>query len=134
VANYAGTHAEVDKTRQVLMFVTDGVVDWVFNTSTGTEKPYSEDGHSGVADTPPGTFRVCREYDGLRDADLGTLWRPKYFYCSQGIAIHGASNVPGYPASHGCVRVTYAAIDYIWANDYLPMGRTVIVYGRYPGT
>ena len=31
------------------------------------------------------------------------MWNPVYF--NYGIAVHGAGNVPSYPASHGCVRI-----------------------------
>jgi putative cell wall-binding protein len=130
----SGYVVEIDKTRQVLMLVRNGVAEWTFNTSTGTEKYYQEGGNSGTSNTPTGSFRVCREVNGLREAPLGTLWRPKYFECSRGIAVHGATSVPSYPASHGCVRVTYAAMDFIWAQNYMPIGTNVLVYGRYPGT
>jgi lipoprotein-anchoring transpeptidase ErfK/SrfK len=36
--------------------------------------------------------------------------------------------VPPYAASHGCVRVTLAAIDWIWAEDVAPIGTPVWVY------
>jgi lipoprotein-anchoring transpeptidase ErfK/SrfK len=38
--------------------------------------------------------------------------------------------VPAYPASHGCVRVSVAAMDMIWEQDILPRGTTVVVYGE----
>ncbi|MGC1210903.1 MAG: L,D-transpeptidase [Micromonospora sp.] len=43
----------------------------------------------------------------------GEVSRPKYFE-EQGIAIHGYTSVPPYPASHGCVRVTLPAMDWLW--------------------
>lgn len=131
-ANAGGYHIEIDKSRQILMLAQDGTTLWTFNASTGSEVPYNEEGGSGSAITPVGTFQVCREVNGKREADLGTLWRPKYFHCGRGIAVHGATSVPNYPASHGCVRVTYAAMDFIWANNYMPIGSTVQVYGTIP--
>ena len=59
---------------------------------------------------------------------LGPLYRPKYFH-EDGIAVHGYDVVPPYPASHGCARLTFAAMDYVWANGLMPMGSTVLVYG-----
>ena len=47
---------------------------------------------------------------------------------STGIALHGYTNVPPYAASHGCVRVTLAAIDWIWAEDVAPIGTPIWVY------
>jgi len=61
------------------------------------------------------------------------LYRPRYF-TNAGHAIHGYTSVPPYPASHGCVRVTNAAMDYIWANNLAPIGSSVVVYGTSPGT
>ena len=130
----AGYHVEIDKTRQIIMFAEDGRTRWTMNTSTGSEVPYDEEGGSGTAITPTGTFDVCYERDYLRESSLGTLWRPKYFHCGRGIAVHGATSVPGYPASHGCVRVTYAAMNFIWEQDLMPMGARVWVYGAIPGS
>lgn len=129
----AGTHVEIDKSRQIMLFADGGTTRWTMNVSTGSEVPYEEEGGSGTAITPTGTFNVCHERDYLRESSLGTLWRPKYFHCGRGIAVHGATSVPGYPASHGCVRVTYAAMNFIWAQDLMPMGTRVLVHGSIPG-
>ena len=129
----AGNHVEIDKSRQIIMFAENGTTRWTFNTSTGSEVPYNEEGGSGTAVTPTGRFDVCFERDELRESSLGTLWRPKYFQCGRGIAVHGATSVPGYPASHGCVRVTYPAMNFIWDQNLMPMGEQVWVYGAIPG-
>ena len=49
---------------------------------------------------------------GLRESQLGTMWNPVYF--NYGIAIHGAMQVPKYPASHGCIRIP------IFISEYFP--------------
>jgi lipoprotein-anchoring transpeptidase ErfK/SrfK len=107
---------EIDLARQLLLVVADGEVRWALNTSTGT------DGW----DTPPGTFRIEREIDGVRHAPLGDLYRPKYF--NGGIAVHGASEVPAHRASHGCARVTNAAMDFLWSSGLASVGTEVRVY------
>jgi lipoprotein-anchoring transpeptidase ErfK/SrfK len=82
-----------------------------------------------TAVTPVGTFRVNRERpDGWWVGDLGQIYRPKYFI--GGVAIHGSLSVPAYPASHGCVRVSVAAMDMIWEQEILPRGTTVVVHGE----
>jgi peptidoglycan hydrolase-like protein with peptidoglycan-binding domain len=58
----------------------------------------------GLAKTPPGIFSAGREVQGRRDGPLGSMYDPVYI--NQGIAIHGAQNVPLEPASHGCIRVS----------------------------
>ncbi len=122
-----GDLVEVDKARQVLFVVRDGEVAWTLNASTGTEKPYQVNGRTELADTPEGRFKVSWAVDGVDVGELGALYRPRYFH-SDGIAVHGYHSVPPYPASHGCVRVTEAAMDWIWANDLMPMGSTVWVH------
>jgi lipoprotein-anchoring transpeptidase ErfK/SrfK len=127
----SGTVWEVDKGRQILMLARDGQVTWVWNTSTGTEQPYTFEGRELLADTPPGHFETTWQVDGWRDGALGRMWRPKYFH-PDGIAIHRYHNVPPVPASHGCVRVTLAAMDAIWAQGLAPVGSAVWVYGTTP--
>lgn len=125
------TLVEVDKRRQLLFVVNEGVTTWVFNASTGNDQPYEEEDQNdpgklqkGVAITPEGRFKVDRERpEGWWDGDLGQIYRPKYF--KGGVAVHGASKVPNYPASHGCVRVSVPAMDFIWEQNLIPM-RTVV--------
>ncbi|HEX2029764.1 MAG TPA: cell wall-binding repeat-containing protein [Nitriliruptorales bacterium] len=124
---HAGRYVEVDKTRQVLLVVQDGAVLHAFNTSTGTGEFYNENGHSGYAITPEGSFTFFRQIDGMRQSDLGQLWRPKYF-TDRGHAIHGSNSVPPYPASHGCVRLSNGAIDFIWQTDLVSLGTRLYVY------
>jgi hypothetical protein len=126
-----GDLVEVDKARQVVFIVRSGRVAWTFNTSTGTEGPYYFQGERHLADTPVGRFQMLRQIDGVTVAPLGRLYRPKYF-TNGGHALHGYSHVPPRPASHGCVRVTNAAIDFIWTNQLVPLGSTVWVYGTAP--
>lgn len=122
-----GDLVEVNKARQVLLIVRDGRAAWVLNTSTGTEEPYQVGGTTELADTPAGRWRVERVVDGARQAALGSPYRPRYFH-ADGIAVHGSSSVPAYPASHGCVRVTNSAMDWIWATDAMPLDSVVWVY------
>jgi peptidoglycan hydrolase-like protein with peptidoglycan-binding domain len=123
----AGSHIEIDLDRQIILVVQDGQVRWAINTSTGSGEAYaSPSGGSAIAATPRGTFSVQREIDGLRQAPLGTLYRPKYFH--GGIAIHGAGQIPAHPASHGCARVTNGAMDLLWSTGVTAIGTPVLVY------
>ncbi|WP_117000803.1 L,D-transpeptidase family protein [Desertimonas flava] len=131
----AGTLVEIDKDRQVLFFVQNGVTVWVFNVSTGNGESYTEPDQNspgevinGVSLTPNGLHAVNRERpEGWWEGDLGQIYRPKYFV--GGVAVHGSNNVPNYPASHGCVRVTTTAMDFIWDANLMPMGIPVWVHG-----
>jgi peptidoglycan hydrolase-like protein with peptidoglycan-binding domain len=122
-----GTGLEIDLERQILMVVQGGQVRWVINTSTGNNETYtSSTGGSARAVTPPGSFTIYREFDGVREAPLGTLYRPKYF--NGGIAIHGSGSIPAHPASHGCARVTNSAMDMLWSSGVAAIGTPVTVY------
>jgi hypothetical protein len=123
----SGNEIEIDKGRQILLVVSNGTVRYVLNASTGSDHPYTLDGVRYSAHTPEGVFTVIRQVDGPDHGPLGTLWRPKYFTWS-GIAVHGYTSVPPYPASHGCTRVPNAAMNWIWANNIMPIGITVWVY------
>jgi peptidoglycan hydrolase-like protein with peptidoglycan-binding domain len=119
---------EIDKEHQVILVVRDGRAKYVFHTSTGFDEPYTDpDGNPQVADTPEGHWTFIWAVDGWRDGDLGMLYRPRSFHPT-GVAIHGYGNVPGYPASHGCARVSFEAINFIWAQDLAPLKSKVWVY------
>jgi lipoprotein-anchoring transpeptidase ErfK/SrfK len=132
-----GTLVEVDKSKQLVFVIREGVVDWILNASTGTEVPYDEiNKNTGLPErgdsvTRTGVFAVNRERaEGWWEGDLGEIYRPKYF--DGGIALHGSNNIPAYPASHGCVRLSTDAMDWIWDNNVIPMGTTVWVHGEIP--
>jgi peptidoglycan hydrolase-like protein with peptidoglycan-binding domain len=112
----SGRVMEVDLARQVIFVVDGGVVTLALNTSTG---------RSGWS-TPSGRFAIGRTVNGTDTGPYGALYRPRYFY--RGIAVHGSPSIPGYPASHGCTRVSNAAIDMLWAGEALPKGTSVWVY------
>jgi len=126
-----GTLVEVDKAKQLLFIVQDGKTLWTFNTSTGSGIPYEAPNQndptkieSGDAVTPEGLFKTTRERpEGWWEGDLGKIYRPKYFH--GGVAIHGMTSVPNHPASHGCVRLSTAAMDFIWDQNLIPL-RTVV--------
>ena len=126
VSRIGGDGVEIDKARQLLLMVRGGRVTMILNTSTGSGLHYSYYGADRIATTPSGVFSVFRTVDHLDKGPLGALWRPRYF--NGGIAVHGAASIPGYPASHGCSRVSNPAMDMIWANDLMPVGSRVVVY------
>ena len=122
----SGRVVEIDLARQLLLVVSDGHVQWVLDTSTGGGYRYADEGQWYAAVTPRGTFTVGWQVDGWMHSTLGWLWRPKYF--NGGIAVHGYAEVPPYPASHGCVRVSIEAMNWIWATGQIPIGSRVVVY------
>jgi hypothetical protein len=122
----AGYLVEINLSDDLLMIVRNGNLVWAYNTSTGGGYTYVDEGITAVAETPRGVYRIYREVHGLVTDSLGQLWLPKYF--DSGFAIHGDSYVPPYPVSHGCVRVSNEAIEWIWAHDLVPLGTKVWIY------
>jgi peptidoglycan hydrolase-like protein with peptidoglycan-binding domain len=133
-----GTLIEVDKDRQLAFIIRDAMTTWTINVSTGSGIPFRERDKTewgkwiqGDAQTPDGIFLVDREREkGWHGGDLGDIYRPKFF--NGGIAFHGSYEIPNYPASHGCVRMSTAAMDMIWRDDIAPIGMMVWVHSSTP--
>jgi hypothetical protein len=123
----SGRVVEIDLDHQLLLLVDEGRVEHVLNTSTGTFEHYTYGDRRYLADTPRGRWEIYRQVDGWRESHLGRLYMPKYFH-RDGIAVHGYTFVPPYPASHGCVRVSLAAMEWVWRSDRMPIGTRVWVY------
>jgi IPT/TIG domain/L,D-transpeptidase catalytic domain/Putative peptidoglycan binding domain len=99
---------EVNKAKQVLLYCKDGAVVWTLPVSTGSASV-------GIV-TPSGTFYVHR-----KTLETSPRYLPLYISTTL-LAIHGYTNVPTYPASHGCVRTQ------IWDEDAL---QPLIAVGIY---
>jgi hypothetical protein len=135
VPNGEPTRIEVDKARQLMFVFVDGGLRLITHISTGSGEEYCSRGRCGrIATTPEGAFRFMWRYDGWRESELGKLYNPVYFTGS-GIAVHGSSSVPTYPASHGCVRIPMHIAEYF--PSLVARGDAVYVLahaGDAPGT
>jgi peptidoglycan hydrolase-like protein with peptidoglycan-binding domain len=113
---YSGTNTwiEVNKAKQVLLFVQKGALKWTLPVSTGTT------GDGGII-TPSGSFKVLR-----KTLETNPRYLPLYIRSTGYLAIHGYPSVPTYPASHGCVRTQ------TWDQDQLyplvPLNTPVYIY------
>ncbi len=98
-----GHHVETRLAKQVLAEIDHGRVVRVYHTS------------SGKASTPTvrGRFHVYRKQPGT---NAHGMVDSSYF--TRGYAIHGYASVPGFPASHGCLRVPimFARAIYDWVR------------------
>ena len=121
------THVEIDLPKQVLVVYDNGKAVFISHISSGKLTPEGipetfceeiniDTDSNGVllavpekkaicaeSKTPGGVFDIDRKVVGHRVGALGGMDDPVYF--NYGIAIHGAVNVPNYPASHGCIRI-----------------------------
>jgi hypothetical protein len=102
------------KTQQVTLYDADG---WILRApvSTGTEG----------RETPAGVFAVVEKKKDHRsnmydDAEMPNMHRITW----NGIALHGGP-LPGYAASHGCVRMPYGFADRLF--DKTRIGMRVII-------
>jgi len=105
---------EVDLTLRLVYLTRNGAMTRIIDSSPG----------KASTPTPTGSFSIFRRIDGWRQSDLGLLWRPNYFH--SGYALHGSTSVPTYAASHGCVRMTVAAMNRAWSQLFI--GEHVWVY------
>lgn len=111
-----GRVVEIDKKRQILLLVNDRKLSMVVNTSTGAR---------GWT-TPSGSWRFTRQINRWHTAPLGRLYRPKFFH--KGYAVHGSLSIPGYPASHGCARVSVPAMDMLWTKAGIRLKDPIHIY------
>ena len=119
-------HVEVDIDRQVLMMIDEEGRVKVLPVSTGSDKPFMDDGQTSVAYTPRGRFVVYDKTYGWENGDLGSVYYANYI--SGGVAIHGYLSVPTEPASHGCIRIPMFAARRV--SKLLPIGTIVLVYDK----
>jgi N-acetylmuramoyl-L-alanine amidase len=119
---------EVDIGNQLIYLLEDNEVTQTFPTSTGGEYSYYSIRTSTYAygRTPRGEFRLYSFYAG---------WScdPLYGWCIHNpwgftdlYALHGYDEVPPYPASHGCVRLT--VWDSSWIAPHLYVGMPMFIW------
>jgi N-acetylmuramoyl-L-alanine amidase len=118
----AGRGVSVDRTCQTVFYRQDGRWQKVLIASTGSSGSLPRVGH----------FKVQRVRAGWHTSTKYPAPRPNMYnsvYFDGAIAIHGARDVPPRPASKGCVRVTPAGADYLFAR--MKVGDPVRVIGRW---
>jgi N-acetylmuramoyl-L-alanine amidase len=117
---------EVDLDRQVMFLIEGEEMVGVFPISSANGEAYrNARGRVINADTPEGRFTFQRSRQGWWESYLGFLYRPFYFH--GGYAIHGSNSVPPFPASHGCVRLELADMDFLATR--IRIGMPIYVYG-----
>ncbi|MEW6153302.1 MAG: L,D-transpeptidase family protein [Actinomycetota bacterium] len=114
---------EVDLDRQVLFLYEGNNLATILNVSTGNNERFCSQGWCRRAVTPTGAYTVYSRAYGWETGPLGSLYNSLYF--NGGIAIHGSRSVPAYPASHGCVRISMSAAE--WMPERVTIGTPVYV-------
>lgn len=99
----------------------DGELLWWGPISSGMRRC---PGVIGGCSTPTGSFRIIRKQDAdcvstvfprRADGNDGGALMPYCMHFFRGYALHGSYDVPGYRASHGCVRMFVE--DARWLNE-----------------
>ena len=109
-----GKHVEIHRDLGVLLLVDGADVVRAIHTSTGI-----------FGRTPAGSFRVYRK-ELLSWSQPFHVWMPYAAYFVGGIAMHEYSDVPAYPASHGCVRLPDGEASHVYA--FVELGTPVFVF------
>jgi hypothetical protein len=112
-ATWPFKHIEVHKSRQVALLIGRGGLV-VRTVHVSTARP----GYT----TPVGRFRVYAKARMSWSIPY-QVWLPWASYVVGGIAFHSYPSVPGYPASHGCIRVP--APEAVMLYYYAPIGTPV---------
>jgi len=103
VRSDAPLRVEVDLRHEVLYVYHEGQIVLISHVSSGGGYYYCSQGSCSYAVTPTGNFRTQWRVHGWHVAPLGLLYNPVFF--DGGFAIHGDTEVPLQPVSHGCVRI-----------------------------
>jgi peptidoglycan hydrolase-like protein with peptidoglycan-binding domain len=126
--SYSRRWVEIDLSQQLVMVYDPGrtVPRLVTHTSTGSGNYWRSGPYSGRSITPTGRFTIFRRISGWHYSSLGLggMYNPLYI-TSSGIALHGSSSVPPYPASHGCIRLPMHIAEYM--PSLLPNGTPVVI-------
>jgi hypothetical protein len=98
------------KSQQVTFYDADG---WIVRAPVST-------GVSG-RETPAGIFAVVEKDRDHRSTMYDDAWMPHMQRITwNGVALHGGP-LPGYPASHGCVRMPYGFADKMFEKTRIGM-------------
>ena len=95
---------EVNLQLRVLLLYRDNNLALVSHVSAGGGYYYCSDGSCGYAITPAGHFTTTVFMPGWVTVPLGQMYNP-VFFIGTAYAIHGDTDVPLQPVSHGCVRI-----------------------------
>jgi hypothetical protein len=105
LAPYGGANRiEVSLSREVLVLYHNNQVELISHVSTGGHYYYCSNGGCAYAVTPTGNFATVVFLPGWVVVPLGEMYNP-VFFIGTAFAIHGDTDVPLAPVSHGCVRI-----------------------------
>ena len=117
---------EVNLGIEVLVLYRDNQVELISHVSSGGGYYYcSPGGGCGVAITPTGNYHTLSFFPGWIAVPLGFMYNSGFFI-GTAFAIHGDTDVPLAPVSHGCIRIPMDIANFFHTLVKIP-GEPVIV-------
>jgi lipoprotein-anchoring transpeptidase ErfK/SrfK len=132
----AATRVEVNLGMGVLVFYKSNRIMLISHVSTGGHYYYTCGGGSGTcyAKTPTGEFHALYFVPGWDQGPLGAMYNPTFFNYD-GDAIHGDTEVPVNPVSHGCVRIPMFIASWFYKNLHITeaagKGTQIWIYNQW---
>jgi Putative peptidoglycan binding domain/L,D-transpeptidase catalytic domain len=122
------TRVEVNLADEVLVLYQGGQIALVSHVSSGGGYYFcSPGGGCGYAVTPAGDFQTTTFMPGWVTVPLGEMYNP-VFFIGTAFAIHGDTDVPLQPVSHGCVRIPMDIAQFFYTMVPTP-GTPVYIRG-----
>jgi lipoprotein-anchoring transpeptidase ErfK/SrfK len=121
-----GTRVEVNLTMRVLVLYQNHKIALISHVSSGGGYYYCSSGGCSYAITPTGNYRTTVYMPGWVAVPLGEMYNP-VFFISTVYAIHGDTDVPVNPVSHGCIRIPMDIAAFFHTMVKTP-GTEVFVY------
>ena len=119
---------EVNLASEVLVLYRGNKIQLISHVSSGGGYYFcSPGGGCGYAVTPTGNFKTIVFMRGWVQVPLGEMYNP-VFFIGTAYAIHGDTDVPLAPVSHGCVRIPMDIAAFFHTLVHIP-GEPVIVRG-----
>lgn len=113
-----GRKVEIHRGQSVILLIEAGRVVRVVHTSTGVGNNSTDLG------TPAGSFKVTRKVEQAWSVPF-KLFMDRAVYWGVGLAIYGASDVPGGPSSYGGARIPMPEAGVVY--DFVEVGTPVRV-------
>ena len=104
VPHGGANRVEVSLSSEVLVLYQNNQVELISHVSTGGDYYYCSNGGCAYAVTPTGNYKTVVFLPGWVAVPLGEMYNP-VFFIGTAFAIHGDTDVPLAPVSHGCVRI-----------------------------
>ena len=121
------TRVEVNLKMRVLVLYHNHSIELISHVSSGGGYYFCDPGGGcGYAVTPTGTYHTTDYMAGWVTVPLGEMYNP-VFFIGREYAIHGDTDVPENPVSHGCIRVPMDVANF-FHNLIKTPGTEVIVY------